>query len=158
MNREEAIKTLKGIANAIAEKYGYTEICIGQDRQNGIWGEDFTKFLEKSVGGDCSSEIKWRKPGNERDYVEFRFRFDNPCIAINFYDNERETLASLEFHTKRYVADGVYTEDTWCHKKGDVKYTPVEIPCELNEVMMWNPMVARPYLDEMEKMWNEAQN
>lgn len=158
MNREEAIKTLKGIAAAVAEKYGYTEMCIGQDRQKGIWGEEFTKFLEESVGGDCSSEINWRKPGNEDDYVEFRFRFSNPCIAIRFRENDRETLASLEFRTQKYVPDGVYEEDGWVVKKGDKKYKAVEIPCELSEVQLFNPVIARSYMDEMEKMWNEAQN
>lgn len=159
MNREEAIKTLKIIASQIARKYGYTEMHIGQDRQKGFWGEKFTEFLEKSTGGDCSTEIKWMKPGNDYDRVEFRFRFDNPVIAIRFTDEEqRETLASLEFRTRRLVPAGVWEEDDpdgW-HKKGAAKYDKVTVPCELSEVMMWNPVIARPYLDEMEEMWNKA--
>ena len=160
MNREQAIKTLKTICSQVAEKYGFTEMEIGQDRQKGIWGEKFTEFLEKTTGGDCSTEIKWRKPGNDYDRVEFRFRFDNPVISIRFRDKEqRETLANLEFATKRYVPDGVWEEDEpggW-HKKGDTKYNKIDVPCELTEVMMWNPKVAGPHLKEMEEMWDEMQ-
>lgn len=157
MNREQAIKTLKSICSKMAEKYGYTEMVIGEDRQKGIWGTEFTKFLEMSEGGDCSTEIKWMKPGGEYGYVEFRFRFANPVIAIKFRDSDqKETLASLEFTTKRYVPDGVWKEDRWgIYKKGDTRFKSVEIPCELTEVMMWNLKVAKPYLDEMEQMWNE---
>lgn len=158
MNREDAIKALKVIASKMAKKYGYTEMNVGQDRQKGIWGEKFTEFLEKSIGGDCSTEIKWTKPGNNIGYVEFRFRFDNPVIAIMFQDEEqRETLASLEFHTKRYVPNGLWEEDGpggW-HKKGDIKYDKIDIPCELSEVMLWNPEVAKHYLKEMERMWKK---
>lgn len=158
MNREQAIKVLKTICSKMAEKYGYTEMVIGQDRRKGIWGEKFTEFLEESIGGDCSTEIRWTKPGDEYSYVEFRFRFDNPVIAIKFRDEDQiETLANLEFHTKRYVPNGVYEKDEpggW-HKKGDTKYDKVDVPCEISEVMMWNPKVARPYLNEMEQMWNE---
>lgn len=159
MNREQAIKTLKTIAAKMAKKYGYTEMTIGKDTQKGIWGSEFTKFLEKESGGDCSTEITWRKPGDEYGYVEFCFRFANPVIAIKFLDkNQRETLANLEFSTKmRYIPDGVYKEEDilGIHKVGDTKFKAFEGPCELTVVMMWNPKVARPYLEEMEQMWNE---
>ena len=143
MNRDRAIMTLKTICAKMAFKYGYTEINVGKDMQKGFWGEGLTKFLEESVGGDCSTEINWRKSGNEYDKVEFRFRFDNPVICIKFRDETgRETLANLEFTTKKFVPNGVYEEDDkWgIHKKGDTKYEKVEIPCELTEVMMWNPL------------------
>jgi len=139
MNRQESIKTLQTIVNRIAQKYGYTEMVAGQDKQKGIWDEAFTNFLEEKYG-DCSTEIKWFKPGDDYSYVEFRFRFSNPVIAIKFRDDQkRETLASLEFSDHRYIDK-----------------TEVSVPVELTEVMMWNPGVAKTYLDEMESMWNEV--
>lgn len=48
MNRQETIKTLQQIAADIAQEMGYTEMRVGEDRQKGIWGESFTRYLEET--------------------------------------------------------------------------------------------------------------
>lgn len=155
MNRQQAIRTLQIIAGNFAKRCGYTQMQVSEDRQKGIWGERLTRYLEEKYG-ECTADIKWFKPGNDKDYVQFRFRFDNPVISIHFRDETgRETLANLEFTCSRYVDTGkVYEKDEGYYKKGDTKYERVDVPCELNEVMLWNPKVARQYARRMERMWN----
>lgn len=51
MNRQDTIKTLQQIAAEIAQEMGYTEMRIGEDRQKGILGENFTRYLEETYGG-----------------------------------------------------------------------------------------------------------
>ncbi len=98
MTREETIKVLQEAGSRFAKENGFTDMQIGEDRQNGIWGEKFTEYLEKTYG-ECTKEIRWYKPENEKSYVEFRFRFANPVIAVRTFDrgDKRESLASLEF-------------------------------------------------------------
>lgn len=60
MNRQETIKTLQQIAADIAQEMGYTEMRVGEDRQKGIWGESFTRYLEETYG-ECTKEIKRRR-------------------------------------------------------------------------------------------------
>lgn len=157
MKRKEAIKVLQGIACRMAEKYGFTEMTIGKDRQKGIWGEGFTEFLE-SQHGDCSTVIRWTRPDKDGgEYVEFRYRFASPVICIKFWEGDRETMANLEFHDYLYKDMGeVYEEDTTFYEMGHPKLTRVDIPMELGEIMLWNPKVARAYAQEMEEMWDEA--
>ena len=87
MNRQETIKTLQQIAADIAQEMGYTEMRVGEDRQKGIWGESFTRYLEETYG-ECTKEIKWFKPDAPEDLafgdnIEFSFRFSDPQVCID---------------------------------------------------------------------------
>lgn len=153
-DRNEAIRVIQTIASQMARKYGYTDMLKGKDRQKGIWGEEFTKFLEKEEKGDCSTVIRWLKPGNTEDYMEFRYRFSNPVIALRFHSNGAECLASLEFSGHRYVNNGkVYGEDDLLGRKGQPVYEKTEVPWHLCELILFNPTESRQYADEMEAMW-----
>lgn len=100
MNRQDTIKTLQQIAAEIAQEMGYTEMRVGEDRQKGIWGEGFTRYLEETYG-ECTKEIRWFKPDAPKDLafgdnIEFSFRFSNPQICIDHLKTDG-TLANVEF-------------------------------------------------------------
>ena len=100
MNRQDTIKTLQQIAAEIAQEMGYTEMRVGEDRQKGIWGEKFTKFLEEKYG-ECTKEIKWFKPNAPKeltygDNISFSFRFSNPQVCIDHRKTDG-SLAEIEF-------------------------------------------------------------
>lgn len=117
MNREETIKMLQVVGSRLAEKYGYSETIIGEDRQKGLWGEKLTKHLEEKFGS-CTQEIKWRDPENQDNYVEFRFRFADPVISINTFDrgDKKQNMASIEY-SDHFADWSHYDEDrilpTW---------------------------------------------
>ena len=98
MNRKETITMLQEVGSNLALKYGFTDMEIGEDRQKGIWGEKLTAYLEEQFG-ECTKEIKWRSPENPNNYVEFRFRFQDPVLALNTFDRGevKSNLASLEY-------------------------------------------------------------
>lgn len=98
MNREETILLLQTVGGKIAKEFGFDNCIIGEDRQKGFWGERLTEYLEKE-NGECTKEIRWCSPDNPKNYVEFRFRFANPVLAIHTFErgDEGEHLASLEF-------------------------------------------------------------
>lgn len=100
MNRQDTIKTLQQIAAEIAQEMGYTEMKIGEDRQKGIWGESFTRYLEETYG-ECTQEIRWFKPDAPKDlafgdYIKFSFRFSNPKVCIDHRKTDG-SLANVEF-------------------------------------------------------------
>lgn len=100
MNRQDTIKTLQQIAAEIAQEMGYTEMRVGEDRQKGIWGEGFTRYLEETYG-ECTKEIRWFKPDAPKDLafgdnIEFSFRISNPQICIDHWETDG-TLANVEF-------------------------------------------------------------
>ena len=100
MNRQETIKTLQQIAADIAQEMGYTEMRVGEDRQKGIWGESFTRYLEETYG-ECTKEIKWFKPDAPEyltygDNIEFSFRFSSPQVCIDHRKTDG-SLAEVEF-------------------------------------------------------------
>lgn len=108
MNRMEAIKTLQQMAASIAYNMGYTEMYIGEERQKGIWGENFTKFLEEKYG-ECTKTIKWFKPEFPVDMsygnnIEFSFRFSNPqiCIDNRVLDGSLANVEFSDFNTKLF--------------------------------------------------------
>ena len=125
MTREETIQVLQKAAEHLAREHGYTDIEIGEDRQKGIWGENFTKYLEEKFGS-CTQEIKWRDPENRNNYVEFRFRFSDPVISINTFDrgDKKQNMASIEY-SDHFADWSHYDEDrilpTW--KGGDGEKT-----------------------------------
>lgn len=105
VKRNEFIAKVRSFAASLAEHYGCDVMVVGDDRQNGIWGESLTEYLEKKYDGDVSTEINWH--GGEwdesREYecdrpenrVEFRFRFANPCVSVHLDHNR--LFAELEF-------------------------------------------------------------
>lgn len=100
MNRQDTIKTLQQIAAEIAQEMGYTEMKIGEDRQKGIWGESFTRYLEETYG-ECTQEIRWFKPDAPKDLafgdnIKFSFRFSNPKVCIDHRKTDG-SLANVEF-------------------------------------------------------------
>ena len=100
MNRQDTIKTLQQIAAEIAQEMGYTEMRVGEDRQKGIWGENFTRYLEETYG-ECTKEIKWFKPDAPEDLtygdnIEFSFRFSSPQVCIDHRKTDG-SLAEVEF-------------------------------------------------------------
>lgn len=100
MNRQDTIKTLQQIAAEIAQEMGYTEMRVGEDRQKGIWGEGFTRYLEETYG-ECTKEIRWFKHDAPKDLafgdnIEFSFRISNPQICIDHRETDG-TLANVEF-------------------------------------------------------------
>lgn len=100
MNRQDTIKTLQQIAAEIAQEMGYTEMKIGEDRQKGIWGESFTRYLEETYG-ECTKAIRWFKPDAPKDLafgdnIEFSFRFSDPQVCIDHRKTDG-SLANVEF-------------------------------------------------------------
>lgn len=100
MNRQDTIKTLQQIAAEIAQEMGYTEMRVGEDRQKGIWGEGFTRYLEETYV-ECTKEIRWFKPDAPKDLafgdnIEFSFRFSKPQICIDHRETDG-ALANVEF-------------------------------------------------------------
>lgn len=139
MNREDFIKRLITFGSQRAKEIGYTEVLRGEDRQKGVWGENFTKFLEKEAGGDCSSTIKWYNPDKEKDCIEFYFRFNSPCILRRWYSDGYECLVCFDFTNKKLVNTGeTYQEDGYLHKKGEQITEFVEDRWRLSQVMSWN--------------------
>lgn len=125
MNREETIYVLQRTCEALARQRGYTDIEIGEDRQKGIWGESMTKYLEETYGS-CTKEIRYRDPENSNNYVEFRFRFSDPVIALHTFErgDDKEQLANIEYSDSH--ADWThYDEDRILptYKGGDGKKT-----------------------------------
>lgn len=106
--RSQVIKDLQTYASQLAEHYGFTEMEIGEDRQKGVWGEGFTSFLEKKYG-ECTKEVRWMDKNDPGNYVEFRFRFQNPCVCISL--NGRETLAECEVGSGYRKVDGKFEYD-----------------------------------------------
>lgn len=106
--RSQVIKDLQTYASQLAEHYGFTEMEIGEDRQKGVWGEGFTSFLEKKYG-ECTKEIHWRDKNEPDNYVEFRFRFENPCVCISL--DGRKTLAECEVGCSYRKVDEKYERD-----------------------------------------------
>ena len=114
MGREEFLAKAVGFAVRLAEDYGCDELVMGEDRKKGVWGEDFTAFLERTVG-ECTRELTWtggdhdesREFASERHerQVQFRFRFANPCVSVSLGHNM--TYAELEFSDSR-IDDGEY--------------------------------------------------
>lgn len=140
MNREDFIKRLISFGSQKAKENGYTEVLRGEDREKGIWGEEFTAFLEKEVGGDCSSTIKWYNPDNgEKDCVEFYFRFNSPCILHRWHCDGYECLVSFEFTNRKLVKTGeTYQEDGFFHLKGEQITKFVEDKWRISQIMSWS--------------------
>ena len=86
MTREELIRAMQGAAARVAKKYGLTCMVVGEDRQKGIWGEGFTRFLEER-DGQCTATITWTDGQNNYPKVMFDFRFSTPRIGIRDDDN-----------------------------------------------------------------------
>ena len=108
MKREEVIKSLINLTANLAQEYNCTEYQCGEDRQKGIWGEEFTQYLEHTYG-ECtkeftfSSEDKFIYRGYQKEdsskpvrRIRFRYRFANPCIAIEVYKGQRQIFAEME--------------------------------------------------------------
>lgn len=111
-DRKAVIKTLQSVANALAERYGFSTMEVGEDRDKGIWGEKFTEYLEERHG-ECTEKIHWYKDEeSKRDaYVEFRFRFASPLISVHIKGEQNvEIMGNVEFsnynyETKEYDTD-----------------------------------------------------
>lgn len=121
MDRNEFVGKVKAFAAALAEEHGCDRLTEGEDRQKGVWGEEATAYLERKVGGDCAStlryeggeydeETRYHKPAPECR-VTFRFRFSDPCVTV-WLDHGR-TMAELEFTDWK---DGESTGDFRLHE------------------------------------------
>lgn len=109
MNRNEAIAKLQKIGVEIAQEMGYTEMVIGEDRTQGIWGEKLTDSLEKKYG-NCSQEIKWFKKDKPTDLIygdniSFEFRFSSPklCIDHRKVDGSFASIELSDWNHKAFV-------------------------------------------------------
>lgn len=113
MNRQDVIKELIALTSKLAQEYNCPEYQCGEDRQKGIWGEDFTKYLENTYG-ECTKEFKFTSEEKfmYRGYktediskpvccVRFRYRFASPCIAIEIYKGQRQIFAEMEISDYR---------------------------------------------------------
>lgn len=171
MNRDQAIKTLQLIGAEIAKEMGYTEMVIGEDRQKGVWGENFTKFLETEYG-ECTKEIKWfkeNKPNNLSygDNIEFSFRFSSPQLIID-HRNVDGSLASIElsdFCHSAYIArenelKALSEEERGKKKEIKERYNPLVHTGEFRiseiQVFMGDDGKGLEYLDMLRNAWNEA--
>jgi len=93
--RDELIKLMQLIANELASEFEFDEVNIGEDRQKGIWGEEFTYYLERTYG-ECTKDVTY-KSSDKLGRVNFRFRFVTPCISIKTYDdNHHEVFCEVE--------------------------------------------------------------
>lgn len=108
MKRGKAIKALQEIGSDLAMEYGYTEMVIGEDRQKGIWGESLTKALEKEYG-ECTKDITWIKESCEKsceEYIQYRFRFANPCLAIHKKGGAFAEIELSDFNSENKERNG----------------------------------------------------
>ena len=85
-DRHKVVSVVRGIAEKVAKKRNYTQMVIEEDRQKGIWGEELTRYLEKTYG-ECTEEITWYPEGTDKfgaydPQVKFRFRFSSPVVSI----------------------------------------------------------------------------
>ena len=171
MNRDQAIKTLQLIGAEIAKEMGYTEMVIGEDRQKGIWGENFTRFLEEKYG-DCTKVIKWFKENkpvdlNYGDNIEFSFRVSSPQLIID-HRNVDGSFASIElsdFCTKAYnakVKELKSLGEEECDKEKEIedRYKSLVNTGEFRisniQVFMGDDGKGLEYLDMLRNAWNEA--
>ena len=141
--RAEFIAKVRRFAEHLASEYGCDRVTVGEDRQKGIWGGGMTKWLEERCGGDCSTNITWT--GGERDEskkyecdkdekrVEFRFRFDSPCVSVSL--NHRKTFAEIQFSD--YL---------------DGEHTGLFV---LHETHAWGAHGGMPLLEKMCEEWGE---
>ena len=88
MNRQETIKTLQQIAAEIAQEMGYTEMRVGEDRQKGVWGEGFTRYLEETL---------WNVPRKSDGLNPMHQKIWHSVTTSNFHSvsaNRRSVLAT----------------------------------------------------------------
>lgn len=154
ISRDDFIKSLKSFMIKKAEELNLTVFEQGEDRQKGVWGEKFTEFLEKQVGGDCATTIIIRDENDRRRYLEFRFIFSNPCIAYNWYEGNSQCMVSFEFSNTEYVdSDEVYENDGMFHKKGDKIKKEITVDWKIIQVMLfgakYSDPVYRKWFDEI---------
>ena len=114
MTRSEAIEKLQQAGSKLAEQMGYTVMVIGEDRSQGIWGEELTKFLEKKYG-ECTKDIKWFKEDKPEglkygNNIHFDFRFSSPRLAID-HRNVDGSFASIEISDWNHKAYKKYREE-----------------------------------------------
>lgn len=158
MTREDFLKKLIDFSSQKAKELGYNEIDRRENRQKGIWDPAFTDFLEKLVGGDCASEIVWWSSDKKFCYIEFRFRFENPCVAIKWDVDGYECLVEFQFSNRKLVETGeYYNEDSSLHKKGDPVKEFVEDKWRIAQVMMWN-LTVKEVEDTFNKWKGEIMN
>lgn len=98
MNRDEVIRTLQRIGANLAAEYGFENVDTREDREGGLWGEGMVRALEKKYG-PCSEEINWYGEDRKEQRIQFRFRFENPCISIKI---PGEVFAELEISDFNY--------------------------------------------------------
>lgn len=97
ITREVADRFINEIASELAKEYNCKNFFVGEDRQKGIWSEEFTKFLE-AQHGQCTEQIKFT--GYNDDYiisVETRYKFSSPAVCIRFKNRhvKSEDLAEM---------------------------------------------------------------
>lgn len=160
MNREELIKTCHKILKEICGKYGYEYLVENEDRQKGLYGESFTKVLESDFGECTKGYLVYKNENDKSSYFSFRFRFANPCISFNSYEERDgrpvESFAEIEFHTTTCVPSGkFYEKDTRFFKKGAPIYEIITIPAEISQVMLRNPNVSTKYYLEMKELFEK---
>lgn len=170
-SREQAIKTLQLIGAEIAKEMGYTEMVIGENRQKGVWGEEFTRFLETEYG-ECTKEIKWFKENkpeelNYGDNIEFSFRFADPKLIIDRRKVDG-SLASIElgdFSNRAYVAmnkelDALKENKTEKEKEIRNRYKNLIHTGEfkINEIQVFTGDDGKglEYLDMLRSAWEKA--
>ena len=152
-DRNEVVKRLQEYAAQLAAEYGYTDMHVGEDRQKGVWGEAFTAWLEKQEGGPCATEIHWYQDGNTKNYVEFRFWFETPCVSVSC--NNRETFCEISVSdvVKRDEADQIVRNEDGSWKKDRV-FRP-------NHVTAWGQgclEIANRMVSDIEKFTHPMTN
>lgn len=142
-NRKSFLDMLINYAAMKAKELGYDEIIIDEDRLEGVWDEEFTKYLKKTYNKH-PEEIEWHK--NNENYIEFKFQYQIPSLTF-VYKDETQQEGLIEF-----IFSDIITISNYPRKQKEVSWY-------IDEVHLWNPaqfkkLYTKLY-EDMEKLLQE---
>lgn len=168
IDRATAIRILDKIAAELANKYGYDQISH-KDASFGVWDmKNFGPFkIEGVEAGSMSAilkakygkmvEYRYFAKGHEKDYVEFRYRFESPCVSIHEHGNRY--LAELEITDLLAIDDdGEYVKDDndRCVLSGN--YGVSELLCFGPKGIEWGNMLYAMWNEKVQKLCGDDIN
>ncbi len=149
MDRNNTIKTLHNIARTLAEEFGFNK-CNNEEFYEGIW-TGMKGMLEKDYGDLSGYKLyKGDEPNDDDGYIEFRYRFRSPCLAVHGRDGDgNQTMAEIQLSDSRPVGGkydlslpiGQRFENTDDYR--------------INEIMCWEAKSLK-LLNRMISMWDAA--
>lgn len=148
MNRENTLKTLHKIAKTFANEFGFDK-CNNTEFYEGIW-KGMKVALEKDYGDISGYKLYKGDETGDDGYIEFRYRFRDPCLAIHRRDkNGNQTMAEIQLSDAQ-PAGGKYDPNLPIGQR--FEYTN---EYRIKEIICWETESLN-LLNRMISMWDEA--